>query len=323
MRILIVPVSARITCLKDHNRGMGGEFVLAIFGPTASGKSAVAEEIARRFPAELISADSMQVYRGLPILTNQPRAPTRLVAIWPLDHEASVAEYQRLAHAAIDRALAAGATPIVVGGTGLYLRAALSAMELPPPPQPGSRAHWQDVYDRVGGERAYELLADRDPAAAAALHPNDRRRVVRALELTDAGRSLKPAVDALWSPETRHPTAIFGLELPREELLRRIEARTRGLFEAGVQAEVAEALARPVSATARKALGLDEVAGLPTEKAIGALNLRTRRYAAYQRKWMRRIPGLVSVAGDRPPGEVADEILEVVRARQRLPAGRG
>jgi tRNA dimethylallyltransferase len=323
MRILIVSVSARITRMKDHNRGMGSELVLAIFGPTASGKSAVAEEIARRFPAEVISADSMQVYRGLPLLTNQPQPPTALVAIWPLDHEGSVAEYQRLAHAAVDRTLAAGATPVVVGGTGLYLRAALSAMELPPPPQAGRREHWQDVYDRVGGERAYDLLADRDPAAAAALHPNDRRRVVRALELTDAGRSLKAAADALWSPETRHPTAIFGLEVAREELLRRIDARTRAMFEAGLKAEVAQALARPVSATARKALGLDEVASLPTEKAIEALNLRTRRYAAYQRKWMRRIPGLVSVAGDRPPGEVADEILEVVRARQRLPAGRG
>jgi tRNA dimethylallyltransferase len=133
---------------------MGAEHVVAIFGPTASGKSAVAEELARRFPAELISADSMQVYRGLPILTNQPQAPTRLVGIWPLDHEASVAEYQRLAHEAIDGALAAGLTPVVVGGTGLYLRAALSAMELPPPPAPGRREHWQDVYDRVGGERS-------------------------------------------------------------------------------------------------------------------------------------------------------------------------
>jgi tRNA dimethylallyltransferase len=234
-----------------------------------------------------------------------------------------VAEYQRLAHSAIDSALAAGRTPIVVGGTGLYLRAALSAMELPPPPEPGRREHWQEVYDRVGGESAHELLAERDPAAAAALHPNDRRRVVRALELTDLGRSLKSRPDALWAEETRHRTIVFGLELPREELLRRIEARTRAMFDAGVQVEVERALAAPISTTARKALGLEEVGKLPADEAMAALLRRTRRYAAYQRKWMRRLPGLVSVGGDRPPGEIADEIVEMVCTRQRLPARRG
>src|SRR5919199_6029447 len=105
--------------------------VLAIFGPTASGKSAVAEELAQRLPADLVSADAMQVYRGLPILTNQSATPTQLVAIWDLDYEASVAEYQRLAHAVIDEVIRAGRTPIVVGGTGLYLRAALSELRLP------------------------------------------------------------------------------------------------------------------------------------------------------------------------------------------------
>ena len=302
---------------------MSSVFVLALFGPTASGKTAVAEELASRFPAELISADSMQVYRGLPILTNQPGTPTRLVAVWSLDHEASVAEYQRLAHAAINETLSAGKTPIVVGGTGLYLRAALSALELPPAPAPGRRAHWQRLYDGVGAERAHALLAERDPAAAALVHPNDRRRVVRALELTDAGRSLKPEADRLWSRDTRHPTVVVGLDVPREELIRRIEKRTREMFAAGVEDEVRRALAGPIAATARKAMGLEDVATLPREEAVGALNLRTRRYAAYQRKWMRRIPGLVSVAGNRPPGEVADDILEVVRAWQRLPARRG
>src|SRR4051812_30338398 len=113
-------VSARSGDRKHHNRGMRDDFVLALFGPTASGKTFVAEELASRVPAELISADSMQAYRGLPILTAQPAAPTRLVAIWELDHEGSVAEYQWLAHAAIDEALSEGRTPIVVGGTGLY-----------------------------------------------------------------------------------------------------------------------------------------------------------------------------------------------------------
>jgi tRNA dimethylallyltransferase len=302
---------------------MSSDFVLALFGPTASGKTAVAEELASRFPAELISADSMQVYRGLPILTNQPGTSTRLVGVWSLEHEASVADYQRLAHAAIDQALAAGKTPIVVGGTGLYLRAALSSLELPPAPAPGRRAHWQRLYESVGAERAHALLAERDPAAAAFVHANDRRRVVRALELTDAGRSLKPHADRLWSGDTRRPTVVVGLDVPREELLRRIAERTREMFEAGVEDEVRRALAGPISATARKALGLEDVAALPREEAIEALNLRTRRYAAYQRKWMRRIPGLVSVAADRPPGEVADDILEVVSSRQRLLARGG
>jgi tRNA dimethylallyltransferase len=302
---------------------MSGGYVLAIFGPTASGKTAVAEELASRLPAELISADSMQAYRGLSILTNQPAMSTHLVGVWGLEHEASVAEYQRLAHAAIDEVLAGGKTPIVVGGTGLYLRAALSSLELPPAPAPGRREHWQRLYDSVGAERAHALLSERDPASAAFVHPNDRRRVVRALELTDAGLSLKPEADRLWSEETRRPTVVVGLDVPPEELLRRIEIRTQAMFEAGVEEEVRRALEGPISATARKAMGLEDVASLTRAKAIEALNLRTRRYAAYQRKWMRRIPGLVSVAADRPPGEVADEILEVVSARQRLPARRG
>src|SRR5207247_1608142 len=115
--------AARMT--RTGSRRTGPRQVLAIFGPTASGKSAVAEAVAERIPAELVSADSAQVYRGLPVLTNQSAYPTRLVAISELEHEASVADYARLAHAAIDEILAAKRTPVVVGGTGLYLRAAL------------------------------------------------------------------------------------------------------------------------------------------------------------------------------------------------------
>jgi tRNA dimethylallyltransferase len=261
----------------------------------------------------------MQVYRGLPVLTNQPARPTRLVGIWPLDHEATVAEYQRLAHAAIDELLAAGRTPVVAGGTGLYLRAALADLDLPPAPAPGARARWEALYDTEGAERAHAVLAERDPAAADAVHPNDRRRVVRALELAEAGRSLKPAVDRLWAGETRHPTVVFGLELPPDLLEERIVARARAMFERGVEEEVRRALAGEVSSTARRMLGLDEIASLPRELAIEALAARTRRYAAYQRKWMRRIPGLVSVAADRPPDDVAADILEVARARQHVP----
>jgi tRNA dimethylallyltransferase len=285
------------------------DLVVAIFGPTACGKSAVAEEIVRRIPAELVSADAMQVYRGLPVLTNQSDFPTRLVGILGLDEESSVAEYQRLAHEAVDEILAAGRTPVVVGGTGLYLRAALAELGLPPPPAPGVRERLERVYDEEGAKRAHELLAERDPAAAAAVHPNDRRRVVRALELAEAGSSLRPGTDTLWSGETRHPTRIFGLEVAPEELARRIEERTRAMFERGVEEEVARALSGPISATARTIHGLQDIAELPREQAIQALVARTRRYAAYQRKWMRRIPGLVPVDGNRPTAEVAGEIV--------------
>ena len=298
------------------------EVVIAIFGPTASGKSAIAAAIAEHIPAELVSADSMQVYRGLPILTNQPEYPTRLVAIWELDHPASVGEYEPLAHAAIDEALAAAKTPIVVGGTGLYLRVALADLRLPQAPAGGTRARWEAFYDSHGAAAAHASLADRDPAAASVVHANDRRRVVRALELAEAGESLAPAEGRLWSDDTRHPTMIVGLDVPPEELDRRIVERTEAMFRAGVQDEVRRALAGPISPTARQALGLEEVATLPPDDAKAALVRRTRRYASYQRKWMRRIPGIVSLSADRPPGEVADAIFEVARARQRLPAGR-
>jgi tRNA dimethylallyltransferase len=292
--------------------------VIGIFGPTASGKSAVAEEIAGRIPAELVSADSMQVYRGLTVLTNQ--SPARLVGIWDLEHEASVGEYQQLAHAAIDEILAAGRTPIVVGGTGLYFRAAVADLELPPAPEPGTRERLERLYDRVGGERAHELLAERDPGAAAAVHPNDRRRVVRALELAEAGSSLRPSRDRLWAGETRHPTLIVGLDLPREELRRSIAERGSEMFERGVEDEVRAALDGPISPTARHVYGLHEIGELPREQALEALIARTSRYAVYQLRWMRRIPGIVSLDAQRPPGELADAILEMARSRERLPA---
>jgi len=296
------------------------EPVVAIFGPTASGKSAVAEEITGRITAELVSADAMQVYRGLPILTNQSEFPTRLVGIWGLEHEASLGEYQRLAHAAIDEILDAGRTPVVVGGTGLYLRAALAELELPPAPSPETRGRLEQLYDRVGAERAHELLVERDPAAAAVVHPNDRRRVVRALELVEVGSSLRPARDRLWTEETRHPTLIVGLDLSREELRRRIDVRTREMFERGVEDEVRRALAGPISSTARHIHGLQEVAELPRDEAIEAIVTRTQRYAVYQLRWLRRIPGVVSLPAQRPSGELADAILEMARSRQRLPA---
>jgi tRNA dimethylallyltransferase len=287
--------------------------VVAIFGPTASGKTAVADALADLVPAEIVSADSMQVYRGLQILTNQPTRPTALVGIWPLDHESSVAEYQELAHDAIDAALGTGRTPIVVGGTGLYLRAALAELGLPPASAPGARERWEGLYDRLGPQEAHAALAERDPNAAELIHANDRRRVVRALELHEAGGSLAPPEDRLWSAETRHPTRIVGLEVPPEVLEERIRLRTEAMFASGVEEEVARARATSLSTTAAQIIGLREIAELPRDEATAAIALRTRQLAAYQRKWMRRIPGVVPVDADRDPAAVAVDILETLR----------
>jgi tRNA delta(2)-isopentenylpyrophosphate transferase len=261
----------------------------------------------------------MQVYDGLPILTAQPSRPTRLVAIWPLSHEGSVAEYADLAHAAIDELVAAGSTPVVAGGTGLYLRAALTDLQLPPPPAPGARQRWAEFYDTHGAVHAHGRLQALDPKAAASVHANDRRRVVRALELAEAGTSLVPDRDRLWTEETRHPSVIFGLDVPADVLAQRIEVRARGMFEAGIEIEVRGALAAgPISATARYAHGLEEIASLPRDKALELMTQRGRRYAAYQRKWMRRIPGLVLLAAERPAGTIADEVIAVARSRGML-----
>jgi tRNA dimethylallyltransferase len=178
------------------------------------------------------------------------------------------------------------------------------------------------LYERVGGVRAHALLSERDPEAAARVHPNDRRRVVRALELVELGTSLAPGDDRLWASETRHPTLFVGLDLPEAELRRRIEERTRSMFARGVESEVRQALEGRLSATARQVIGLREVAELPREEALAAIVGRTRRYAAYQRKWLRRMPGVVILAADRPSHAIVDEILEVARARERLPARR-
>jgi tRNA dimethylallyltransferase len=295
------------------------ERVIGLFGPTASGKSDVAAAITELLPSEVVSADAMQVYDGLPILTNQSPHPERLVGIWPLSHLASVGEYAPLAHSAIDGILAAGNTPLVVGGTGLYFRAALAELELPPAPAPGARERWGQLYDEAGESAAHARLVELDPTAAARIHPNDRRRVVRALELAEAGHSLVPRRDNLFGGAWRHPTLLVGLDVAKPELDRRIAERTRRMFDAGVEDEVRNALAAAPSTTAKKIIGLEEISTLPREEAIEALIVRTRRYAAYQRKWLRRLEGLVIVAADRPPEETAAEIVALARTRERLP----
>ena len=283
--------------------------VVAIFGPTASGKSAVAEAVAGRLGTEVVSADAMQVYRGLPILTNQPSAPTRLVGIRALDEEMSVGAFGELAHGEIDALVDDRGAAVVCGGTGLYLRAALAELDIPPAVHPETRAR---VAREVDHDRhaAHRRLGHLDPAAAAAVHPHDRKRLVRALELAEEGASLVANQDRLWAGATRRPTVIVGLEVAPDVLERRIRERTETMFERGVVDEVRAALSGPVSRTAEKTLGLTEIAELGPD-ALEPIVARTRRYAAYQRKWMRRIPDLVLLDGTRAPGELADDIVEL------------
>ncbi len=289
--------------------------VVAIFGPTASGKSEVAHELAGRLRTEVVSADALQVYDGLPILTNQSSEhPARLTAICTVAEEMSVGAYATLAHDEIDELITANGSAVVAGGTGLYLRAALAELAIPHAVSPELRARCEELYD-VDPAAAHERLGRLDPAAAAAVHVNDRRRVVRALELAESGRSLVPATAELWSGTMRHPTLVVGLDVPSSDLDERIRRRTQHMVARGAAAEARAALASPISRTAGKALGLVELATLPLDEAAERLELRTRRYAAYQRKWMRRIPGIELVSADRPVPEVVSAILDLARAR--------
>ncbi|HUH15932.1 MAG TPA: tRNA (adenosine(37)-N6)-dimethylallyltransferase MiaA [Gaiellaceae bacterium] len=283
--------------------------VLGLFGATASGKTAVARALAERISAELVAADSMQVYRGLPVLTNQDEG-VRLAGIWPLDRQGTLGEFQRLAHEAIDAIVAAGRTAVVVGGSGLWFQAALTDVELPADVPAGARARWERLYDRRGAETAHALLERRDPRAAARVHTNDRKRVVRALELWQAGGTLVPERPRLWTASLRLPTLILGLEVPRDVLAARIRSRAEAMFEQGVEEEV-----RAARDVVPQVLGLEAVRTLPRAEALEELVRATLRLAAYQRKWMRRIPGIVMIDADRPAAEVADAILEVARAR--------
>jgi tRNA dimethylallyltransferase len=293
--------------------------LIALFGPTASGKSAVASVLAARLGGEVVSADSAALYADLSLLTAAPSGPTRLVGVFPLERRLSVGDYQPLAQAAIDEILLAGRVPILAGGTGLYLRAALGRFALPPPPAAGARERFAELYDALGPERAHALLATRDAAAGARVHANDRRRVVRALELAAQGASLAPVEDRLWSAETRHPTLVVGLELAGAELERRVRARLEEMVARGVVEEARAAWRRPLSETARRVLGLEEFATLPLPEALERTTLATLRLARYQRKWLRRLPVAARLDADRPPGEIADEIVALAGARERLP----
>ena len=305
--------------------------VVAIYGPTASGKSAIAVALAHAIDGEIVSADSMQVYRGLERITNQPTVDERqgiahhLVGCVDPRTDYDVVRYAADAHAAIDAILARGRTPIVAGGSGLYLRAALAELAFPPQAATAERAQAEELVERIGAAAAHARLAELDPAAASRIDPADARRIVRALELADQGASLAPdGDDALWASTTRLPTRLFALEVDRALLRARIDARTPRLLDDGGIDEVAALLAdpRPLSRTAAQAHGIDDIRALISDEIDRAecerrLAARTRQYAKRQDTWRRRLAGAETVAADDEPAAVAAAIAE----RLRTPPG--
>jgi tRNA dimethylallyltransferase len=292
--------------------------VIALFGPTGVGKTAIAVALAARLRATgehpvAVSADALQVYCGLETLTGVASAAERaaldhrLISFLPPDAGFSAGQYAELAHAEIDGLLAAGMRPLVVGGTGLYLRAALTDLDLRPPPPEGARERWLAELERRGAPALHALLLERAPWAAAEIDPNDRQRIVRALELLDAGELEPPeGPSQLWTEEMRHPTLLVGLTLERDVLYAQIDARVQRMLAAGVREEVLRAHAAGASGTARKALGFEELLAGDVE----AMKRRTRNYARRQLTWMRKLGDvrLLDLTG-REPDEVAREIV--------------
>lgn len=291
--------------------------VIALFGPTGVGKTAVAVSLAQRLRARgerpvAISADALQVYEGLETLTGvagpaeQAELEHRLVSFLPIDASFSAGQYAQLAHAEIDGTLVEGRRPIVVGGTGLYLRAALTELDLRPPPAEGVRERLGAELERYGAPALHARLTEHAAWAAQQIDPNDRRRVVRALELLEAGELEPPeGPSQLWTDEMRHPTLLVGLVMNRDALYRRIDVRVEQMLEAGAREEVRRAHAAGASLTARKALGFEELLSGDVE----AMKRHTRNYARRQLTWMRKLAGVhaIDLTG-RDAEDVAGEI---------------
>lgn len=303
---------------------MGLAAVIALFGPTGIGKTDVALALARRLRAAgqdpvAISADALQVYAGLEVLTGAADAAERaelehrLLSFLPVDATFSAGQYAELAHAEIDDALAQGRTPIVVGGTGLYLRAALTSLTLKPPPPEGARERWTAELERRGAPALHAELARRAPWAAETIDPNDRQRIVRAHELLDGGELEPPGGPSqLWTAEMRHPTLLAGLVMEREALYARIDARVDAMLAAGAREEVLRANAAGASETARKALGFPDLLTGDVE----GMRRRTRNYAKRQLTWMRKLAGVETVD---VTGLGTDEVAERIDRLRRRP----
>jgi tRNA dimethylallyltransferase len=294
--------------------------VLALFGPTGIGKTEVAIELARGLRGlgerpVAVSADALQVYQGLEVLSGaadaQQRAALehRLISVIPIDASFSAGQYAELAHAEIDGLLATGHRPIVVGGTGLYLRAALTELSLRPPPPEGAREHWLAELERHGPEGLHAELRQRAPWAAEEINPGDRQRVVRALELLESGELEPPPEESeLWTSAVRRPTLLVGLTMDRQELYGRIDSRVDAMLAAGAAEEVRRANALGASLTARKALGFEDLLADDAD----SMKRRTRNYARRQMTWMRKLADVRMIdTTHRSPADVAAEILSM------------
>ena len=284
--------------------------VIAVVGPTAAGKSALSLPLARELGGEVVNADSMQLYRGMDIgtakLTETERAgvPHHVLDIWDVTEPASVAEYQRLARGAIDDVLARGRVPLLVGGSGLYVRAVLERFEFPGT-DPGLRAGLEAQLAAVGPAALHARLTAADPAAAAGILPSNGRRIVRALEVVEltGGRFRATLPD----PTPYYPSVQLGVDLDTDVLDERIARRVARMWELGLVDEVRALVPRglPDGRTASRALGYQQVlrhlAGECAEAEVAAETVRaTRRFVRRQRSWFRRDPRIHWLDGADP-----------------------
>ncbi|MGW5447881.1 tRNA (adenosine(37)-N6)-dimethylallyltransferase MiaA [Streptomyces asiaticus] len=300
--------------------------VIAVVGPTAAGKSDLGVALARHLDGEVVNADSMQLYRGMDIgtakLTEDERqgVPHRLLDIWDVTQTASVAEYQRLARAEMDRLLAEGRTPVLVGGSGLYIRGAIDALEFPGT-DPAVRARLEAELEERGSGALHARLADADPEAARAILPSNGRRVVRALEVIEiTGR---PFTANLPGHEAVYDTLQIGVDVERPELDERIALRVDRMWDAGLVEEVhrLEDAGLRSGRTASRALGYQQVlaalAGECGEEEARAETVRaTKRFARRQDSWFRRDPRVhwLSGAADHRRELLASALALVERA---------
>jgi tRNA dimethylallyltransferase len=281
--------------------------VIAVVGPTAAGKSDLGVFLAQRLGGEVVNADSMQLYRGMDIgtakLTADERGgiPHQLLDIWDVTETASVAEYQRLARAEIDRLLAEGRTPVLVGGSGLYVRGAIDALEFPGT-DPGVRARLEEALTAYGSGALHARLAAADPEAGKAILPGNGRRIVRALEVIEI--TGKPFTANLPGHDAVYDTVQIGLDVARPELDERIALRVDRMWEAGLVDEVRalEAQGLREGRTASRALGYQQVltalAGECTEQQAREETVRaTKRFARRQDSWFRRDPRVHWLSG--------------------------
>lgn len=269
--------------------------VLAIVGPTASGKSALAVEVARRIDGEVVGTDSMQAYRGMdigtatPTRTEQRGIPHHMIDIWDIEQAVSVVEFRDKARESIEAVRSAGRVPVVVGGSGLYVRAVLEELDFPST-DPNVRAAWERELDQRGAPALHAILAERDPAAAAAIEVNNGRRIVRALEVGEI--TGEPFVARLPEPVDRYPTIRVGMRIDRDTLDQRIEQRVDLMWASGFVDEVCDLQAKGLAhaPTAGAALGygpiLRYLSGEIDESEAKQLTIaHTRKFARRQQRW--------------------------------------